>query len=69
MVGSHQVKFGEDGGSMENGGEILNMRDRVAIRDSYAVEGAVVTSMVSNLRGSSLEPCGGAMTTGYRMAV
>ena len=32
-----QVKFGEDGGSMEGGGEILDVRDRVAIRDSYAV--------------------------------
>ena len=38
-------------GSMEGSGEILNMRDQVAIRNSHTIEGVVVTAWSAISRG------------------
>ncbi len=44
MVGTYQVQLGEHGGTPKRGGGILDVRNGVAVRDSYAVQCTVVAA-------------------------
>ena len=57
VVGPDKVDLGENGGTMEAGGEILEMRNRVAIGNSVVVKGAVISagSPVARLFGYEVE--------------
>ncbi len=42
MVCSDQIQFRKNGRTMEGSGEIVDMRDRVVVRNSHVVKGMVV---------------------------
>ena len=67
MVGLDKVDPGENGGTMEARGEILEMRNRVAIGNSVVVKGATISAGSPDFLGTRWSSDAQALDEGRTM--
>lgn len=51
MIRSNEIDLGENMSFMKQCGEVLDVRNRIAIRDSDMVQGSVVTAVTGGILG------------------